>query len=306
MKHKSKVVLISLVVIAIGLLSGYLLRHANFAVFNPKGEIGLKERNLIYEALLLSLFVVVPVFLLTFFIVWRYRDTNTKVTAKYSPDWDHSRLLETIWWGIPTILIVILSVMTWNSSHALDPFKVLNSTTRPLTIQVVALQWKWLFIYPEQHIASVNFVQFPTGTPVNFMITADAPMNSFWIPQLGGQVYAMPGMSTQLHLIASANGSYRGLSANLSGQGFAGMVFTAKTTSINDFNYWVSSVQNSPDSLSQTVYNNLALPSSNNAMTTYTAPDSQLYDNVMLKYMMPTTQVMNTMVSVQLTNKAVY
>lgn len=299
MKNKSKVILISLVVVAAGLLSVYLLRHANFAVFNPKGEIGVKERNLIYETLLLSLFIVVPVFLLTFFIVWRYRDTNSKASAKYSPDWDHNRLLETIWWGIPTILIVILSVITWNSSHALDPSKALNSTTKPLTIQVVALQWKWLFIYPEQHIASVNFVQFPADTPVDFVITSDAPMNSFWIPQLGGQIYAMPGMSTQLHLMASQNGDYRGLSANISGQGFAGMVFIAKASSTNDFNYWVNSVQNAPGSLTQTVYDQLAQPSSNNSVTTYTAPDTQLYDSVVLKYMTPGTQLMNTMIPAQ-------
>ena len=132
----------------------------------------------------LSLIVVIPVYIMLFLFAWKYREGNTK--AKYSPDWDHSALLETIWWTVPLLLITILSVVTWNSSHDLDPFRPLNSSVKPVKIQVVALQWKWLFIYPEQNIASVNYVEFPVNTPVDFEITADAPMNSFWIPQVGG------------------------------------------------------------------------------------------------------------------------
>ena len=177
-------------------------------------------------AALLSLVVVIPVFAMTIYIVWRYRESNQK--AKYSPDWDHNSKVETIWWLIPTLLIVVLSVVTWNSSHSLDPFKPIKSSVKPLRVQVIALQWKWLFIYPEQGVASTNILELPVDRPINFEVTADAPMNSFWIPQLGGQIYAMAGMSTQLHLMASEAGTYAGASANLSGKGFAKMKFDTK------------------------------------------------------------------------------
>ena len=283
MKTKLKTRLAVTSVILLSLIAAYTLRHYNFGIFNPQGEVGLKERNLIYETLALSLVVVVPVFALTFFITRKYRATNTK--AKYSPDWDNNRLIETIWWGIPTILIVILSVMTWNSSHSLDPYKAINSTTKPLTIQVIALQWKWLFIYPEQKIATVNLAEIPVNTPINFQITSDAPMNSFWIPQLGGQIYAMPGMSTGLHLMASKIGGYRGLSANLSGDGFSGMTFTTSVVSDDNFNAWSKVATKSKLKLDQSTYDNLSKPSKSNSVTIYTANDIGLYDRVVAKYM---------------------
>jgi cytochrome o ubiquinol oxidase subunit 2 len=154
---------------------------------------------------------------------------------------------------------------------------------------VVALQWKWLFIYPGQNIATVNFVQFPENTPVNFIITADAPMNSFWIPQLGGQIYAMPGMSTQLHLMANGAGSYRGVSANLSGQGFADMKFIAKSSSSADFKRWVHSVSYSHNALSLAGYDKLALPSQNNLPAAYSSKPTGLYDTIITKYMITNT-----------------
>ena len=161
--------------------------------------------------------------------------------AKHAPDWEHNYIAEYCWWGVPIVIIVILAVTTWKSSHDLNPFKPIESEKKPLAIQVVALHWKWLFIYPEQGIATVNFVQFPEKTPINFEITSDAPMNSFWIPQLGGQIYAMPAMRSKLHLIANEIGSFRGVSANISGKGFAGMTFTAKSSSEEDFDAWVQS-----------------------------------------------------------------
>src|SRR5580700_9838221 len=189
----------ALIVVILGFLSvaGWYLHHTNIPVLEPKGPVGLQERNLLFFGAALSLVVVIPVFTMLFFITWKYREGNTK--AKYSPDFDHSRIAETIWWLIPAVLITILSVVGWNSSHTLDPYRPLSSKTPQMTIQVVALDWKWLFIYPQQHIATVNMVQFPKNTPINFEITSDSVMNSFWIPQLGGQIYSMPGMSTQLH-----------------------------------------------------------------------------------------------------------
>lgn len=275
------------VLAAIGLVSFLIvyIRSHNMGVFNPKGIIAFAERDLIVTTVLLMLIVVVPVFILLGVFVWKYRAGNTKAT--YTPDWHSNIVLEIIWWAIPTIIIVILAALTWNSSHALDPFKPLDSNVKPITIQVVALDWKWLFIYPEQNIATVNFVQFPKDTPINFEITADAPMNSFWIPQLGGQIYAMAGMTTRLHLMASEEGSYAGASANFSGPGFSGMKFVAKASSQDDFDQWVKTVRNSPIALSRDEYNELAKKSTNNPVQYYALVEEKLYNTIIMKFMAP-------------------
>jgi cytochrome o ubiquinol oxidase subunit 2 len=285
MSKKVKIIILILVIldVLIGIVAYF--HSLNFEVFNPKGPIAAKERNLMYFALALSLVVVVPVFMMTFIISWKYRESNTK--AKYTPDWDHSVIAETTWWMIPTILIFILSVVAWNASHTLDPFRPISSTTKPLSIQVVALDWKWLFIYPKQNIATVNYFAFPKNTPLNFQITSDAPMNSFWIPQLGGQIYAMPGMSTQLHLMATSTGSFRGSSANISGEGFAGMDFIAQSVTQNQFNQWVNQVAKSSSTLNQTTYQQLQKPSENNPSAFYVLSDSGLYNDSIMKYMSP-------------------
>ncbi len=277
----------TLVIILAGLLAGsiWYLHGLNFAVLNPKGTIGEQERHLIVFASLLSLVVVVPVFILLFGIIWKYRVGNTKTKAKYTPDWDHSTTLETIWWIIPSLLIVVLSVVTWTSSHKLDPYKPLASSVKPLKVEVVALDWKWLFIYPDLNIATVNWLQIPVDTPVDLEITADAPMNSLWIPQLGGQVYAMPGMSTELHLQASATGDYKGSSANISGKGFSGMAFTTRASQQGDFDQWVEQARRSPNVLSQSGYASLARPSENNKPQTFSTIQANLYDTILMKYM---------------------
>ncbi len=267
-------------------VSLFLFLHSgDLKLLNPKGLIADKQRSLITFTVLLSLVVVIPVFILTFTIAWKYRAAN--VSARYTPDWDHNSKLEAVWWGIPCAIILILGVVTWTSSHELDPYKSLQSSVTPIHIQVVALPWKWLFIYPDQQIATVNYVRFPAGTPVDFQITADAPMNSFWIPELGGQIYAMPGMSTQLHLMATANGVYGGSSANLSGRGFAGMRFNAEATSRADFDRWVAEVRRSPQRLDDSAYAALALPSENNTAAAYASAKQNLYDTVINKYMVP-------------------
>lgn len=271
-------------VLMLGMVVWYLAR-TNIPVLEPKGVVGQKERGLMLLAGFFAVFVVLPVFAMTALIVWKYRASNTK--AKYSPEFAHSRVAESIWWLIPGVIILFLSVVTWRSSHELDPFKPLNTSAKPMTIQVVALDWKWLFVYPKEHIASVNFVQFPAHTPVTFQITADAPMNSFWIPQLGGQIYAMPGMSTALHLMADTQGSYAGSSANISGEGFAGMRFTAKASSEGDFNAWVHAAQNSSNRLNFSSYEALAQPSKDNPSAYYTLDDNNLYNQIVEKYMTP-------------------
>ena len=285
MRGKKKIIGLAALALCFALLAGWYLRHTSIPVLEPRGPIAQKERKLIIITLLLSLIVVIPVFSLLGIFAWKYREGNA--SAKYSPELDHSRVAETIWWLVPSALILVIGVIAWASSYQLDPFKPLSSNAQPITIQVIALDWKWLFIYPQQNIATVNLVQFPRQTPVNFEITADAPMNSFWIPQLGGQIYAMPGMSTQLHLMASTNGSFHGSSANISGNGFAGMAFTAKSSSMADFQRWVKSVKRSPNRLSQDAYAKLAAPSQNNPFAYYASSAAGLYDSVIIKYMGP-------------------
>jgi cytochrome o ubiquinol oxidase subunit 2 len=283
MKKRYKFGILALVLAAIFVSTGMYLHHTGVAVLDPKGPIALKERNLLYLVLALSLFVVIPVYTAAIVFSIRYREGNKK-EHHYSPDWDHSRMIETIWWLGPTILIGILSVITWQSTHALTPSKPLVSTNPTMTIQVVALDWKWLFIYPQQQVASVNYVTFPMQTPIDFEITADAPMNSFWIPQLGGQIYAMAGMTTNLNLMASVQGNFRGVSANISGVGFSGMTFTAHSSSAAAFNAWVASVRNGHQDLTQSVYNKLAGPSQNNPVTTYGVVENDLLNSILLKY----------------------
>lgn len=282
---------VGIVIVAVVLVGGVVslaayLRHVGGAViFEPRGPVAYQERKLIYFGLLLSLVVVVPVFTLAAMIAWRYRESNTK--AKYTPDWDHSPLAETVWWGIPALLICILSVVAWDSSHTLDPYRPLASPVAPMTIQVVALDWKWLFIYPQDHVATVNFVRLPVNTPVTFQITSDAPMNSFWIPQLGGQIYAMPGMSTQLHLMASSAGNFYGSSANISGRGFADMHFMAQARPAADFYRWVAQTRHASPSLDLDAYHRLATPSVGSPQTAYALTQDDLYNVIIAKYMTP-------------------
>jgi cytochrome o ubiquinol oxidase subunit 2 len=282
---KVKIVFIGLLAIAFVTVAASYINSLSIDILNPKGVIAAKQYNLLVFTTILGFIVVVPVFIITIAIAWRYREGNTK--AAYTPNASTNRLAETIWWGIPVVLIIILSIVTWISTYDLDPHKPLASNVKPLTVQVVALDWKWLFIYPEQNIATVNLVQFPVNTPVNFEITADAPMNSFWIPQLGGQIYAMAGMTTKLNLNATENGEYKGSSANISGEGFAGMKFTAKASSQTDFDHWVTLVKKSQNHLTNDEYDKLATKSQNNPTTYYASSAEGLYDTILMKYMAP-------------------
>ncbi len=284
MNKKINIVIVLLLMLGIVTTAVLFFKGVDVAVLHPQGEIADKQRNLIVFTVLLSAIVVIPVFVLLAFFAWKYRESNTK--AIYTPDWDGNKLLESMWWGIPCAIILALSIVTWQTSHELDPYKSLNSNVKPINVQVVALQWKWLFIYPDHHIASVNVLQFPEKTPINFTLTADAPMNSFWIPSLGSQVYAMSGMSTQLHLMATTTGEYHGSSANISGKGFADMTFTARSSSHADFDRWVKQVQ-SADSLDMTSYSKLAQPGVNKQPVFYSLKDHTLYDKIIMKYMAP-------------------
>ena len=194
------------------LAAALLLSGCRWAVLDPKGPIGLQERSIILTATVLMLIVVVPVIALILIFAWRYRASNEK--ADYRPNWSHSSRIEAVVWLIPCAIIAALGVITWRSSHSLDPYRPLTSGVAPIRIDAVALDWKWLFIYPDQKVATVNEVAFPANVPVEFHITSATVMNAFFIPQLGSQIYAMAGMQTQLHLLASEAGTYQGLSSN--------------------------------------------------------------------------------------------
>lgn len=251
-------------------------------MLNPKGWVGAQQRDLIVYASLLMAIIILPVFLLYAIISLRYRSSRR---GTYAPEWNHHVALEIAWWGLPCIIVVFLAIAAWRSSHALDPYKPLASDRKPLTIQVVSLNWKWLFLYPEQGIAAVNLIQIPVGTPIAFEITSDAPMNSFWIPQLGGQIFAMSGMRTKLHLIADQAGSYRGCSANLSGVGFAGMAFKVEARAEEEFLAWVDSVRSSPEQLDFDRYRELVEPSQNSPVATYVLTDPGLFNTIIMQYM---------------------
>jgi cytochrome o ubiquinol oxidase subunit 2 len=281
-------IVLSLVLAAVIVSLGtwLLLAGKNIDVLNPQGIIAAQQKDLIMFTLVLSAVIVIPVFLMLGIFSWKYREGNTG--AKYTPDVDGNRWLETLWWGIPILIIGILSVVTWVSTHQLDPYKPIASDVKPITVQVVALQWKWLFLYPDQGVASLNELRMPVGIPVNFQLTADGPMSAMWIPSLGSQTYAMTGMSSKLSLRADKVGEYRGSNSNISGSGYADMNF--KTIAMSDrkaFDDWVESIESNKnhDHLEWTSYVELAKQSRANKVTYYHLHDAQLYSKVMGKYM---------------------
>lgn len=254
----------------------------NLDVLDPKGSIGLAEKSLIGTATFTMLIVVVPVILMTLWFAWRYRASNRH--AKYAPKWAHSTAIEVVIWTVPSIIILCLGILTWKTTHELDPYKPIESAVKPINVEVVALDWKWLFIYPDLGIASVNQLAFPVGTPVNFMITSDSVMNSFFIPQLGSQIYAMAGMQTQLHLIADEAGDFAGVSANYSGRGFSDMKFRALATNPEQFNAWVEKVKASPDRLDMNEYSTVSQPSEKEPVRYFSSVDPKLFYNIIAKY----------------------
>ncbi|MGO2234319.1 ubiquinol oxidase subunit II [Marinomonas sp. UCMA 3892] len=226
--------------VALALMVG-LLAGCQGGVLDPKGQVGIEEKQLIIVATLLMLLVVIPVIFMTLYFAWKYREGRDEI---YEPKWSHSTKIETIVWIIPIIIVIILGVITWKSTHALDPYKPLKSDKDHINVQVVSMNWKWLFIYPDLGIASVNELRFPANVPVAFQISSEGTMNSFFIPQLGSQIYSMAGMVTKLHLIANEPGTFKGISANYSGPGFTNMKFDAIAMETEaDFDAWVEGVK---------------------------------------------------------------
>lgn len=279
-KYNDSIKMLSLIAAAVALSGCH-----HMALMNPHGAIGVEQRTLIITAITLMLIVVVPVMLMALTFAWRYRASNKK--AIYRPNWAHSKKIEAVVWIIPIIIITILGSITWKSTHTLDPFKPIISIKEPMTIEVISLDWKWLFIYPKQDIATVNEIAFPKDVPVEFKITSNSVMNSFFIPQLGGQIYAMPGMQTKLHLIGNEAGEYAGISSSYSGMGFSGMKFKAIVTPTEkEFNQWVFKVKASTTKLSDTSdFNKLATPTKNNPTEYFSSVKPHLFKDNILKCM---------------------
>ena len=262
-----------------------LLSGCDSALLDPKGQIGLEQRSLILTAFGLMLIVVIPAILMAIGFAWKYRASNKD--AKYSPNWSHSNKVEAVVWTIPILIIIFLAVLTWKTTHALEPSKPLAHDEKPITIEVIAMDWKWFFIYPEQGIATVNEIAFPANTPVEFKITSNSVMNSFFIPRLGSQLYAMAGMQTKLHLIANDAGIYDGISASYSGHGFSGMKFKAIATPDKEaFEQWVAKVKQSPEVMNDmAAYEKLAAPSENNKVEYFSSVKPGLFVDVINKFM---------------------
>nr|WP_082728421.1 ubiquinol oxidase subunit II [Rhizobium altiplani] len=252
-------------------------------LLNPKGEIGAQEKTLILVALGLMLLVVIPVMFLTVYFAWRYRASNVRAT--YAPTWTHSTAVEVVVWTVPCLIVAILAVMIWETTDSLDPFQPLKSKVPPVRVEVVALNWKWLFIYPDYGVASINYLSIPVDTPVEFKLTAESMMNSFFIPQLGSQIYAMAGMQTQLHLIANEPGTYAGLSSAFSGPGFSDMHFAVAATSQKEFADWVHRAKRSTQVLNAATYRSLEQPSIKNPVTFFAKVDPGLFETIVNRFM---------------------
>lgn len=252
-------------------------------LLEPSGTIGVHQRDLLVGATIIMSIVALPVFVLLGFISWKYRATNKK--AAYKPAWQSHKLLEAVWWGIPLVIVVVLSIIAWRSSHQLDPYRPLEGDNAAVEVQVVSLQWKWLFLYPKHGVASINELIIPEQTPIGFSIAADSPMNSFWIPELGGQVYAMNGMTTSLHLEANRIGEFRGLSSNISGEGFADMKFTVRSVAQTDFDTLLREKRQSSATLDRRTYDVIATPGTVTEPVWYRLDDTTLFDQILAKYM---------------------
>lgn len=264
------------------------LSGCNLVVMSPSGDIAAQQRDLIVISTILMLVIIVPVIFLTLFFAWRYRQSNT--AAKYDPEWHHSTGLEVIIWSAPLAIIIALGAITWVSTHKLDPYRPLDridaarpvtDAVKPITVEVVALDWKWLFFYPEYGIATVNEMAAPVDVPINFKLTASSVMNAFYVPALAGMIYTMPGMETKLHAVINKAGEYEGLSSNYSGDGFSHMRFKFHGVDQAGFDAWVARVKQNGTALNRDAYLKLEKPSTKEPVRYYATVENGLYEAVL-------------------------
>jgi len=250
-------------------------------VLNPKGPIADAERGLIIDAFSVMMLVIVPVIVLAFIFAWRYRAGRN---ATYTPTWAYSAKVDAVVWLIPALIVIAVGVLVWRSTHKLDPYREIASNAPPLDVQVVAQDWKWLFIYPEQGIAVVNQLALPVDRPVSLRITSDTVMNSFYVPALAGQIYAMAGMQTRLQMLADQPGKFVGRNTQYSGGGFSDQHFEVLAMTAADFDAWVARAKQSADRLDAGTYARLAEKSRRNPVVYYSAIEPRLFDSIITKY----------------------
>jgi cytochrome o ubiquinol oxidase subunit II len=254
-------------------------------MLNPKGIIAYQQRRLFFDTIALMLIVVLPVIVMSFTFVYHYQISHR--TREYKPNWAHSYFLESLWWGIPCVIILVLAILTWKKTQELDPFNPIPSANPdPMRIQVIGLPWKWLFIYPEQHIATLNYLVIPVGKPVEYWITVDnVPMSAFMIPQLGSQIYTMAGMRSRLNLIADQVGIFRGLNTNFNGDGFSDMHFDVYVVDAAAMQQWVTRMQGGANHLTDATYHDLLKPSIGEKPQFFSGVSSDLFQRVLMTYM---------------------
>jgi cytochrome o ubiquinol oxidase subunit II len=264
------------------------LAGCDLVVMSPSGDVAAQQRDLIVISTVLMLIIIVPVICLTLYFAWHYRQSNT--AAKYDPEWHHSTGLEVIIWSAPLAIIIALGAITWVSTHKLDPYRPLdrldaarpvNADAKVLNVEVVALDWKWLFFYPDYGIATVNELAAPVDMPINFKLTASSVMNSFYVPALAGMIYTMPGMQTRLHAVINEKGEYDGFSSNYSGDGFSHMRFKFHGLDQPGFEQWVARVKQNGTMLNRDTYLRLEKPSAKEPVRYYASVESGLYDAVL-------------------------
>lgn len=291
----------------IPLLSLLALTGCNMVVMSPSGDIAAQQRDLIVIATVLMLLIIVPVIFLTLYFAWRYRRSNS--AAPYDPEWHHSTRLEVVIWSAPLAIIIALGAVTWISTHKLDPYRPLDRLDaqlpippdlKPLTVEVVALDWKWLFFYPDYGIATVNEMAAPVNVPINFKITASSVMNAFYVPALAGMIYAMPGMETKLHAVINEEGQYEGFSTNYSGDGFSHMRFKFFGLEQAGFDEWVQLVKTRGTALNRDAYLRLEKPSSKVPVHYYSTVEAGLYESILNMCPRPGQMCMNEMMHVDM------
>jgi cytochrome o ubiquinol oxidase subunit 2 len=261
-------------------LLGASLAGCSSALMDPHGPIGRQEKLILIDSTAIMLAIVIPVIIATLVFAWWFRAGNSK--AKRLLDWDYSGRIEFVVWAIPALVILFLGGIAWISSHDLDPPKPIAASAAALDVDVVSLDWKWLFIYPDTHIASVNKLVLPVGTPVRFHMTSSGVMNSFFIPQLGSQLYTMAGMNTRLNLLVDDPGTYRGLSAQFSGDGFSDMTFEVSALPAQDFERWINATRAQGGTLDAAAYAALMRPSAKEPQRTYGTVSAGLFDAILV------------------------
>lgn len=267
-------------VVPVAALSGCAL--SDYPIIDAAGPIAEAERALMIDATLLMLIVMIPVYVGLAYVLVRFRAGRAR--GPYAPDWTFDRRVEAAVWGVPAIIIVVLGALTWTKTHALDPARPLAGQGSPLHVQVVALDWKWLFVYPDQQVASVGELVFPAGRPLRLTLTSDSVTNSFLVPALGGQIYAMPGMTTELNLLADRTGTFEGENTQFSGEGFPQDRFAARAVTPEAFGAWLAAAKRSPRHLDGGSYVALAKPGRSAPAILYSYVEPALFSGIVAKY----------------------